>query len=74
MSIKKARKLRNALLLIGMVIMLSACIYEPLLAVGAAVALSCLIPHFLYNKCPHCAKQLGRSEGPFCPFCGQHIE
>lgn len=74
MSIRKARKLRNALLIVGMIVMLSAYFYEPLLAVGAIVSLSCLIPHFLFNKCPHCARQLGRSEGPFCPFCGKPIE
>ncbi len=42
--------------------MLLAYVYEPLIIVGALVTFSCLIPHFLYNKCPHCGKQLGRTK------------
>jgi rRNA maturation endonuclease Nob1 len=41
--------------------------------VALAVTFSALIPHFLYNKCPRCKKQLGRNEGDFCQFCGQKI-
>lgn len=74
MTVRKARKLRNALLILGVVIMLLACIYEPLFIVGAIVAFSSLVPHFLFNKCPHCGKQLGRNEGAFCQFCGERIE
>ncbi len=35
---------------------------------------SCLVPHFLYNKCPHCGKQLGRNEADYCQFCGEKLE
>lgn len=73
MSVRKAQKLRNALLIGGFIIMLLGVIYEPLAAVGAVIAFSCLIPHFLFNKCPHCKKQLGRNEAKFCPFCGKRI-
>lgn len=70
MTAKKARKLRNGLIVAGAVIMLLAYVYEPLFFVGAIVMLSCLIPDFLYNKCPHCGKRLGRNEGTYCQFCG----
>ena len=73
MTIKKARKLRDTLLICGIIVMLLAYIYDPLLIVGAIIAFSALIPHFLFNKCPHCGKQLGRNEGDFCQFCGKSL-
>ena len=74
MTVKRARKVRDALLLGGGIVMLSAYIWEPAFYVGMAAAVSCLIPHFLWNGCPHCGKQLGRNEGDFCQFCGKRIE
>lgn len=74
MTVKKARKLRDRLLLGGFVLMLLAYLYEPVFIVGVIVTFSCLIPHFLFNKCPHCGKQLGRNEGEFCQFCGKRID
>lgn len=74
MTVKKARKLRDALLIIGIIIMLLGCLYEALAVIGMIVAFSCLIPHFLFNKCPHCGKQLGRNEGDFCQYCGQPLD
>ena len=74
MNVRKAQRLRDMLLLIGFFMMLGAYIYEPLFHPGMVVAFSCLIPHFLWNKCPHCGKQLGRNEGEFCQFCGGRID
>ena len=75
MTVKKAQKLRNTLLIVGPVIMLlGGYIYEPLFIVGVVVGCSCLIPHFLFNRCPQCGKQLGKNEGEFCQFCGKHID
>lgn len=75
MTVKKARKLRDTLLIVGAVVMLlGGYLYEPLFIVGVIVAVSCLIPHFLCNKCPHCGKQLGKNEGEFCQFCGERFD
>ena len=74
MDVRKAQKLRNTLLIIGFIVMLAAYVWEPLMVIGAIVAVSCLIPHFLYNKCPHCGKQLGKNEADFCQFCGGKID
>ena len=74
MTVKRARKVRDALLISGFVIMLLALIWEPFLYIGGTVTFSCLIPHFLFNKCPRCGKQLGRSGGAFCPFCGRSLD
>nr|WP_298060215.1 hypothetical protein [uncultured Blautia sp.] len=74
MTVKKARKLRDTLLIAGTVMMLLGYLYKPFFMVGVIVAFLCLIPHFLFNKCPHCGKQLGRNEGEFCQFCGKHID
>ncbi len=74
MKVRHAQKLRNLLLLIGTVIMLAAYFYEPLLIIGMIVAFSSLIPHFLYNKCPHCGKQLGNQEAKYCQHCGRQLD
>lgn len=74
MTVKKARKLRDLLLISGIIIMLLGYLYEPFVIVGIIVAFSCLVPHFIFNRCPHCKKQLGRNEGNFCQFCGQRID
>ena len=74
MKPKKAQKLRDILAIVGIVIMLCGYIYEPLLIVRMIVTFSCFVPHFLYNKCPHCGKQLGRNEGKYCQHCGKELD
>lgn len=74
MNVRDAQKLRNTLLIAGFFITLSGYLYPPLGIVGVVVSLSCLIPHFLYNKCPHCGHQLGRNEDQFCQHCGERID
>ena len=74
MNVRKAQRLRDMLLLIGFFMMLGSYIYESLFVPGMVVAHSCLVPHFLWNKCPHCGKQLGRNEAEFCQFCGRKMD
>lgn len=74
MKIKDARKLRDLLLIVGSFIMLAAYYWVPFMIIGAIVSVSCLIPHFLYNRCPHCGKQLGISNGDFCQYCGENLD
>ena len=75
MDHKKARTLRDALMAIGFVVMLSGYLFGMTSTIiGAIIMLSCLIPDFLYNKCPHCQKRLGRNEGAFCQHCGGRID
>ena len=74
MNVRKAQKLRNTLLIIGLIIMLAGYLWEPFMIIGAIVMFAGLIPHFLYNKCPHCGKQLGRNEAAFCQYCGGQID
>ena len=74
MTARQARKPRDWLMLGGFVTMLGAYVYEPLFAVGMVVACSCLVPDFLFNRCPHCGKRLGNKAADFCQFCGKRIE
>lgn len=74
MNVRKAQRLRDMLILIGFFMMFGSYVYEPLLIPGVVVAFSCLIPDFLYNRCPHCGKRLGRNEAEFCQFCGGKID
>lgn len=74
MKVRDAQKLRDTLFIVGFIIMLAGGIWGLLCTIiGAIVSFSCLIPHFLYNKCPHCRKQLGRNESKFCQHCGNEI-
>ena len=74
MNPRKACVLRDTLFVVGFIIMLAAYIYEPLIIIGAIVMFSGLIPHFLYNKCPSCGKQLGRNDGEYCQYCGKELD
>lgn len=73
----QAQRLRDILLLLGTLIMFSSYLFgETLLWVGIVVTFSGLIPHFLYNKCPHCGHQLRpwTHKAPYCPFCGKRVD
>lgn len=74
MDYKDARILRDILMVLGFVVMLAGYLYTPLTFIGAIVMLFCLIPDFLYNRCPHCKKRLGRNVGTFCQHCGEKID
>ena len=74
MKVKKARKLRDVLMITGILIMLCASIYAPLSMIGAVIAFSGLVPHFMFNKCPRCGRQLGRNDGEYCQYCGAELE
>ena len=74
MTVKQGRKLRDILLTSGFIVMLLAYIWEPLFIIGAIIEFSCLILHFLFNRCPHCGKQLGKSDGLYCQFCGKSLD
>lgn len=74
MNYRKAAKLRDTLMIVGTVVMLLAYIWEPFIIIGAIITVSCLVPHFLYYRCPYCEKHLGRSAGPYCPNCGKRLD
>lgn len=74
MNVRKAQKLRNTLLIIGFIIGLLGVWLELFFIIGSVVMFSCLIPDLLFNKCPHCGKNLGRNLGDFCQFCGKPID
>ena len=74
MKLRKAQKLRNMLMLAGLVMVLLGYYSDALAIIGLIVAVSGLIPHFRYNKCPHCGRQLGLNEEKFCQFCGKPLD
>ena len=74
MTAKKAQKWRDVLGITGALIMSAGYFADFLVIIGAIVLFSALIPDFLYNKCPHCKKHLGRNEGNYCHHCGAKIE
>ena len=74
MKVRNAQKLRDTLMFAGLAIMLAGSIHIALSIIGAVVAFSGLVPHFLWNRCPCCGKQLGRNDGNFCHHCGGEID
>lgn len=74
MSHKDARTLRDILMVVGFVVMIAGYIYTPLTYIGFVLMLSCLLPDYLYNRCPFCKKRLGRNNGAFCQHCGEGID
>lgn len=62
------------LFLAGVVITLLGYGNETVFNVGMIVSSAALIPVFLFNKCPHCGRWLGRSSGKFCPHCGRPLD
>lgn len=74
MSVKKARKLRDGLLISGFVVALAGYLWSALSFVGVVLMFTALIPHFLWNKCPHCGKNFGRDGGDYCQYCGKSVE
>lgn len=41
---------------------------------GMGVMLLDVIFHFLWYRCPHCGRHLGRSWGDYCPRCGKKLD
>ena len=77
MKPEQAQRLRDILLVTGFLVMLSSGLFgETLLWVGMVIAFTSLLPHFLYNKCPHCGRQLRdwNRKSPYCPFCGKRVD
>ena len=77
MKPQPAQRLRDILLLLGTLVMFSSYLFgDMLLWVGMVIAFSSLIPHFLFNKCPHCGHQLRpwTQRNPYCPFSGKRVD
>ena len=74
MKPKQAGKCRDVLMIAGVAVMLLGYLHKAFLIAGLCVAASCLLPHFLFYRCPHCGKLLGRNEERFCQHCGESIE
>ena len=74
MKVRTAQLLTKIILTVGALMALASYIYEPLFISSVIVMFSCLIPDLLYNKCPHCGKNLGRNSGDYCQFCGKPID
>lgn len=74
MKPKTAEKLIILLVVVGFVVILLGYFIPVLWAVGAAIALSSILPNILFYRCPHCGRMLGKFRGSFCPHCGERID
>ena len=59
-----------ALLLIALA---SAFKSPPLFVAGLLAFVAVVLVDFVFKRCPHCGKHLGRDSGIFCPFCGKKL-
>lgn len=73
MNVKKARRIRDILFIIGIIIMLFGLMSEMFLIIGGLVMVLGLIFHLAFNRCPHCGKYLGKENGMFCESCGSNV-
>ncbi|MDO5401179.1 MAG: hypothetical protein Q4F17_09410 [Eubacteriales bacterium] len=46
----------------------------PLTLLGLVPLLGGVLFGFLFYRCPHCGKFLGRADGGYCPFCGEKLD
>ena len=46
---------------------------KPVMFTGIGIALLALIFYWIWYRCPHCGRHLGRSWGEFCPWCGTRV-
>lgn len=59
-----------ALLLIAM----ASCFKSSVLFMaGLAAFIAVVLVDFIFKRCPHCGKHLGRDSGIFCPHCGKKL-
>ena len=59
-----------ALLLIA----LASCFSSPVLFVAGLLAfVAVVLVDFIFKRCPHCGKHLGRDSGIFCRHCGKKL-
>ena len=40
---------------------------------GLAAFVAVGLVDFIFKRCPHCGKHLGRDSGIFCPHCGKKL-
>lgn len=73
MKPKTAEKLIILLVVVGVVVMLLGYFIPILWAVGAAIALSSILPNVLFYS-PYCGRMLGKISASFCPHCGKRID
>lgn len=59
-----------ALLLIA----LAGCFKSSALFMAGLLAfVAVVLVDFIFKRCPHCGKYLGRGSGIFCPHCGKKL-
>jgi len=46
----------------------------PLLIISFILIALDMIMYFIFWRCPHCARYLGRDVGEFCTHCGKKLE
>lgn len=44
-----------------------------LLVVEVILLLAVFVVYFVFLRCPHCGRLLGRDRGEFCPHCGKQL-
>lgn len=76
MSLKKVEQISWILLLIGFAMILVGAYIDwlPLTLLGLVPWLGASALGFLFYRCPHCNKFLGRAGGQYCPFCGKKLD
>ena len=72
---KTVRRIYAAVLIVcTIVILLGAALRSAAMMYTAApVMLADLVFYFIWYRCPHCGRHLGRAWGAYCPYCGIEV-
>ncbi len=76
MDAKKAQILRNLLFVIGGITMILASIATNVMfwIIGAFILILGCIIDYMFNKCPHCHKNIRLNRGIYCQYCGERLD
>lgn len=75
MTLAQARLLMFLFGVLAIVLLPLGCILksEALLYVGLIGFCLAVLVRLLFNRCPHCRKQLKQHTGLRCPYCGEKL-
>ncbi len=75
MDLHRAKMLVMLLAAAGLTLFaLCGCFHQTwMFMTGDACFLAMAAIWWLFNRCPHCGKHLGRDTGLYCPHCGKKL-
>lgn len=71
-TFRKIEKIVLMILTVLVILSMFGVIFAGVLGIGIALVLAVLAA--IFDRCPYCGRYAGRSDGPYCTYCGKNIE